>query len=123
MRLLVLLCLFCMASVLGAQAPDDLPQPGADRTFLARFHAVRPEEAWRYYAAPSRSASAVVEVVGTLSPEEIRQARIAEFLAWFQADLRAFIRKHLGEPDGTAPFAPGVAGPGPRMVPLGGARF
>lgn len=123
MRFLTFLCLLCLAPFLVAQSPDDLPQPGADRAFLARFHAVGPEEAWRYYAAPSRSASAVVEVVGTLTPEEVRQARISEFLTWFQADLRAFIRKHLGGTGATAPFAAGVAGPGPRMVPLGGARF
>ena len=121
-----LLFLFCLGSALLAQTAHDPPEPGLDRVFLARLLPSISEgqgRPWHLYRAPSASASAVVEVVGTLTPEELRQARFAEFLVWFQADLLRFRKRYLdGGPDPSPAGLP-QGGPGPHMVALGGSAF
>lgn len=120
------LLLACLGPALLAAAPKDLPQPGRDAAFLARVLPVAeaaPDRPWRIYREPPVSASAVVEVVGELTAEELRQAKFEEFLAWFREDLRQFLKAHLDGGDFLADAAVPAAGPGPRMVRLGGARF
>lgn len=124
----VLFCL-CLASGLLA---GEAPQPGRNEAFLTRVLAdseggSRP---WRAYRLPPESASAVVEVVGELTPEERRQATFQEFLAWFRADLHRFFRRHGGEgflerslASATLPVERFGGNPVPRPVPLGRAGF
>ena len=118
-----LICL-CLAAGLWA---GEAPQPGRDRAFLARILAdsedgTRP---WKTYKVPEESASAVVEVVGELTREELRQVTFQEFLVWFQADLRRFWRAHGfdGPPEHAGPaFVLVNRSSGktePLMVPLG----
>lgn len=121
MRVLVALCL---ASGLLA---GELPQPGLDRAFLARLlwdseGGTRP---WRTFRPPELGASAVVEVVGELSPAEYREMAFQEFLAWFRMDLQRFYQAN-GD---LAPFPAGLpverfgGNPVPRNVPIGRARY
>ncbi len=42
----------------------------------------------------AQRAQATVEIVGTLSPEEIRQIRFQEFMAWFLPDLHRFLGRY-----------------------------
>jgi hypothetical protein len=126
MRSLCLLCLFCLGSALLAHPAHDLPEPGRNDAFLARV-LERPEEGqgrpWHTFRVPPEGASAVVEVVGELTAEEFRQVRFNEFLAWFQADLRTFWRRHGGgEVTNPLPTAR-TGGPGPQLVALGRANF
>ena len=126
MRLLCLLCLCCLHPVLQAQGARDLPEPGLDRAFLARVlerTSGETTEPWHTFRVPPKGASAVVEVVGELTAEERRQIRFDEFLVWFQADLRAFWRKHGGGEVTTPLPTARTAGPGPQMVPLGRVGF
>ena len=122
MRLLLLLCL---GSVLLAQAPGrDLPQPGRNAAFLAQIQPETrdPEHPWHLYRVPE--GSAVVEVVGELTPAEVRRVAFQDFLIWFQADLRAFLRERLNGDGGVMTASlPAAGGPGPLLVPLGGFRF
>jgi hypothetical protein len=53
---------------------------------------------------PAESASAVVEVVGELTKEELRQVAFQEFLVWFRTDLYRFWRSQ------------GVVGPPPNLA-------
>jgi hypothetical protein len=121
-----LLCLLCLGTALLGQTARDLPEPGLDRVFLARILPSISEgqgRPWHLYREPSVSASAVVEVVGTLTAEELRQARFAEFLDWFQADLLKFRKEYLdGGADPVETHLP-AAGPRPMLVPLGRAAF
>lgn len=116
--------LLCLAPALWAGGGRDLPTPGRDAAFLARLmpeQAERPDRPWHTFREPLIQGSAVVEVVGELTAEEWRQVRFNEFLAWFRADLRAFLKAHAD--GGAFPAAAQAAGPGPRLVPLARAGF
>ena len=122
-----LIC-FCLATGLLA---GETPQPGRDQAFLARILG-DPEggsRPWRTFRTPVESASAVVEVVGELTREELRQVAFQEFLVWFRADLRRFWRSHgyTGPaPDlasATLPVDRFGGNPVPRNVPLGRVGF
>lgn len=118
-----LLCLCLATGLLAGEAP----QPGRDQAFLARILAdsedgTRP---WKTFKVPEASASAVVEVVGELTREELRQVTFQEFLVWFQADLRRFWRAHGfdGPPEHTVaavlPVSRSDGKTEPLVVPLG----
>ena len=122
-----LICL-CLATGLLA---GETQEPGRDRFFLARILADSKEgtQPWKTFKVPEESASAVVEVVGELTREELRQVTFQEFLVWFQADLRRFWRAHGfdGPPEHAGPaFVPVSRSNGksePLMVPLGRVGF
>ena len=84
---------------------------------------------WRTFRPPAESASAVVEVVGELTREELRQVAFQEFLVWFRQDLRRFLHSIGGasEPlnlaSATLPVDRFGGNPVPRNVPLGRADF
>ncbi len=42
----------------------------------------------------AKEAQATVEIVGTLSKEELRQIRFQEFMAWFLPDLHRFLGRY-----------------------------
>ncbi len=42
----------------------------------------------------AKQAEATVEIVGTLSKEELRQIRFQEFMAWFIPDLHRFLGRY-----------------------------
>jgi hypothetical protein len=122
-----LLCL-CLATGLLA---GETPQPGRDPAFLARVlggtdGGSRP---WKAFRVPEDSASAVVEVVGEYSREELRQVAFQEFQVWFREDLHRFWLKHgfMGPAaDGPPPARPATqssGSPGPQMLPLGKIGF
>jgi len=83
-----LICL-CLATCLWA---GDSPRPGLDRAFLARVleDSGDGSKPWKTFRVPEASASAVVEVFGELTKEELRQVAFQEFLVWFRADLQRF---------------------------------
>ena len=123
MRALLCLCLCLAAGLLAGETP----QPGRERAFLARILAdsqdgTRP---WKTFKVPETTPSVVVEVVGELTREELRQVTFQEFLVWFQADLRRFWRSHGfdGPPEQAAsvslPVSRSSGDYGPLMVPLG----
>jgi hypothetical protein len=122
--------LFCLCLATGLLA-GETPQPGRDPAFLARILADSEGGAqpWKTFRVPEDSASAVVEVVGEYSREELRQVAFQEFLVWFQADLRRFWRApgFDGPPEHAGPaFVPVSRSNGktePLMVPLGRAGF
>jgi hypothetical protein len=111
MAMRALLCLCLATGLLAGEAP----QPGRDPAFLARILADPADGAhpWKTFRMPLESASAVVEVVGELSREELRQVAFQEFLVWFQADLRRFWKSY------------GYAGPAtdPARVALAPVRY
>jgi len=122
-----LLCL-CLASGLLAGEPQ---RPGHDQAFLDRLLADTEggTKPWKTFRVPEESASAVVEVLGELSPAEYRQMAFQEFLAWFREDLRRFWRTR----GSAAPLANLAAAtlpvdrfggnPVPQNVPLGRVGF
>ncbi len=119
----ILLCL-CLALGLGAAEP---PLPGRDPVFLAQILAASPDPArpWKAYRVSEDSASAVVEVVGELTREELRQAAFQEFLVWFREDIRKFLHS-IGGPTGPTNLASATlpvdrfgGNPVPRNVPMG----
>ena len=126
MRALICLCL--ATGLLAGEAP----QPGRDQAFLSRILAdteggSRP---WKTFQVPMESGSAVVEVVGEFTREELRQVAFQEFLVWFRADLQRFLYQHGGtapEPtslaSATLPVDHFGGNPVPRNVPLGRVRF
>lgn len=120
-----LFCLLCLGTALAAQSAHALPEPGRDGAFLARVMEPPGEgqaRPWHTFREPAEGASAVVEVVGELTAEELRQVKFNDFLAWFREDLRRFMRDHAGvELAAGAPLPP--AGPGPRLVPLARVGF
>ena len=134
MRLLSGLCLaLSLAGLRAGEAPRaEMPEPGKDRAFLARIlgddtGGTRP---WHTYRAPAESASAVVEVVGELTKEELRQVAFQEFLAWFREDLRRFLKVHGGALPDPVSLASATltldrfgGNPVPRNVPLGRGNF
>lgn len=94
----------CVAALAWAGEPA---LPGLDAAFVAQVRAdtqggTRP---WKAFRAPEVQGSAVVEVLGELSPEEVRQVAFQEFMAWFRADLRRF----LGQVGDLAPAHAGAA--------------
>ncbi len=118
-----LVCLLCLGTALAAQSARALPEPGRDGAFLARIMEPPAEgqaRPWHTFRVPAEGASAVVEVVGELTAEELRQVKFNDFLAWFREDLRKFMLEHAGVE--MAAGAP-AAGPGPRLVPLGRVGF
>lgn len=122
-----LLCLCLATGLLAGEAQE----PGRDRAFLARILADSKEgtQPWKTFKVPEDSASAVVEVVGELTREELRQVTFQEFLVWFQADLRRFWRTQgfdgPSEQAGPAfiPVSRSNGKPEPLMVPLGRMGF
>jgi hypothetical protein len=121
MRALICLCL--ATGLLAGEAQE----PGRDRAFLTRILADSKggTQPWKTLKVPEESASAVVEVVGELTREELRQVAYQEFLVWFQADLRRFWRTQGldGPPEFAGPaFVPVSRSSGktePLMVPMG----
>jgi hypothetical protein len=116
-----LLCLCLATGLLAGEAP----RPGLDAAFLSRVLADRADGSrpWKAFKAPADSASALVEVVGELTPDELRQATFQEFMAWFRADLHQFWLEHGGAPvwEATSPTLPVDrfgGNPVPRNVPL-----
>ena len=96
-----------IAATLWGGTPPELALPGQDPAFLRQIMGdsnggLRP---WHAFKLPPMLGSAVVEVVGELTPEERRQAAFQEFLIWFYADLRKFLHAH-GE---QAPYGMGLA--------------
>jgi hypothetical protein len=131
MRVLLSLCL--ASALLAGDAPrPEAPEPGKNRAFLSKIMGdsdggTRP---WHTYTPPAESASAVVEVVGELTQEERRQVAFQEFIVWFRADLRRFLRTiggDLPEPvslaSSTLPVDRFGGNPVPRNVPLGRVSF
>lgn len=116
----------------GEVPRPEVPEPGKDRAFLSRIMGnteggTRP---WRTYTPPVESASAVVEVVGELTKEELRQAAFQEFIVWFRQDLRRFLRTiggNMAEPvslaSATLPVDRFGGNPVPRNVPLARGNF
>ena len=89
-----LLCLCAFLSLGTALRAGEAPQPGRDRAFLSRIltDSEGGSQPWKTFRTSAESASAVVEVVGELTREELRQVTFQEFLVWFQADLQRFWR-------------------------------
>jgi len=122
-----LLCL-CLATGLVA---GEAPQPGRDRVFLTRILADSEggTKPWKSFRVPEPSGSAVVEVVGEFTREELRQVAFQEFLAWFREDLKRFW-VHRGSAVSAGSWAsstiPGIrygGNPVPQNVPLGRVGF
>ncbi len=120
MRLLVCLCL---ATGLLAGEP---PRPGLDRAFLAGILEAAGDgsKPWKTFRVPEASASAIVEVLGELTKEELRQVTFQEFVAWFQEDLRKFWRRQgvtvpeRGLASATLPVNRYGGNPEPQNAPL-----
>lgn len=122
-----LLCLCLATGLLAGEAPE----PGHDVAFVARVAGdtqlgTRP---WKAFRVPEPSGSAVVEVVGELTREELRQVTFQAFLVWFREDLRRFWRAHgftvpeRGLAAATLPVDRFGGNPVPQNVPLGRAGF
>ncbi|HJV48653.1 MAG TPA: hypothetical protein VJ549_05210 [Geothrix sp.] len=122
-----LICL-CLASGLLA---GEGPRPGLDRAFLSRILAgsVDPSKPWKTFKVPEASGSAVVEVIGELTKEELREVAFQEFLVWFHDDLQKFWHNrgavapptHLGA--ATMPVDRFGGNPVPKNAPLGRVNF
>jgi hypothetical protein len=122
--------LFCLCLATGLLA-GEAPQPGRDAVFLSRVLAdtdggSRP---WKAFRVPEESASAVVEVVGEYSREELRQVAFQDFLVWFREDLQRFWVDHgsqgpaLNWPSIAPPINRLGGNPGAQNVPLGQVGF
>lgn len=123
----VLLCL-CLASGLLAGEP---PLPGRDGAFLTRILAGMEggSTPWKTFRVPEASASAVVEVFGELTREEMRQVAFQEFVVWFREDLRRFWRSQgaavpaTSLASATLPVDRFGGNPVPQNVPIGRVGF
>ena len=121
--------LFCLCLATGLLA-GEAPQPGRDPAFLARIlaDAERGTRPWKTFRVSEDSASAVVEVVGEYSREELRQVAFQDFLVWLREDLKLFWLKH-GVPGpaanwpNTVPVHRFAGNPLPQNVPLDGRGF
>ncbi|WP_306590143.1 hypothetical protein [Geothrix sp. 21YS21S-4] len=125
MRALLCLCLAC-GFLAGGEPP---PEPGRNEAFLGRLmgDGSRP---WRTYRQPAESASATVEVVGELTPAELREVAFQEFLAWFRLDLKRYLHSIGGPAPTPADLAAATmpverfgGNPVPRNVPLARVGF
>lgn len=124
---------FCLASGLfaGEGPRPEPPEPGRDRVFLARIlmDTQGGNRPWRTFRFPHDLPSAVVEVLGELTPAQRREAVFQEFLAWFQEDLKRFLSRHKSGYAPAGMTAASLGGdrfggnPVPRNVPLGRANF
>ena len=118
--------LFGLTLAAGLLAGES-PCPGRDAAFVARVMAEPGDGSrpWKTFRPLAESASAVVEVVGELSPAEQREVAFREFLAWFHEDLRRFFRRWGGVPRptdlaaATLPVDRFGGNPVPKPVPLG----
>ena len=127
MAMRALMCL-CLATGLLA---GEMPQPGRDQAFLSRILADSEggSKPWRTFRTPTESASAVVEVVGELTREELRQMAFQEFLVWFRGDLQRFWRTRgsaapaASWASATLPVNRFGGNPVPQNVPLGRVGF
>jgi hypothetical protein len=121
-----LICLCLATGLLAGEAP----QPGRDPVFLSRILADDGggSQPWKTFRVSEDSASAVVEVVGEYSREELRQVAFQDFLVWFREDLKLFWLKH-GVPGpaanwpNTVPVHRFAGNPLPQNVPLDGRGF
>lgn len=116
-----------IAAALWGGSPPELALPGQDPAILRQIlgdsnGGLRP---WHAFKLPPMLGSAVVEVVGELTPEERREVAFQEFLVWFYADLRKFLRAHGGHPpdsmglaSATMPVDRFAGNPVPKNVPL-----
>ncbi len=121
-----LLC--CCLAVLASAGEPALP--GREPAFLAQIVAdseggTRP---WKTFRNPVEGGSAVVEVLGELTREELREVTFQEFLVWFHADLRAFLIRIGGQPSADAGAAAMAAlryggQPLPGSYPMGRIGF
>lgn len=122
-----LLCL-CLATGLLAGEP---PLPGRDGAFLATILAPSEDtpKPWKTFRLPEVSASAVVEVFGELTREELRQVAFQEFVVWFREDLRRFWRSQGAAvpahslASATLPMERFGGNPVPQNVPIGRLGF
>ncbi len=122
-----LLCV-CLATGLWA---GETPQPGRDPVFLSRILADPGggTQPWKTFRVSEDSASAVVEVVGEYSREELRQVAFQEFLVWFREDLKQFWLEHgvpgsvVDWPSNTQPVNRSGGNPVPQNAPLGRVGF
>jgi hypothetical protein len=106
-------------SPLLAQKAKELPEPGKNKTLLAQIMVEDGAAAWRLYKGPSPQA--VVEVLGTLSEQELREATFKEFLTWFYKDLHAFWERYGYVQKASPAISPERYGgnPTPKLVPIG----
>ena len=90
------LCVWLVSAVLWAGSAPELALPGRNEAFVLQVvgNTDGGRLPWHAFQLPPITASAVVEVIGYLSPAERRQEAIEEFLAWFHEDLRKFLRAH-----------------------------
>lgn len=122
--------LICLCLATGLMAGES-PRPGLDRAFLSRILANTEgaSKPWKTFRVPEDSASAVVEVVGELTKEELRQVAFQEFVVWFHNDLQKFWKSHGFEghaPDlaaATMPVDRFGGNPVPQNVPIGRIGF
>lgn len=122
--------LICLCLVVGLRAGES-PRPGLDQAFLSRILADTGEASkpWKTFRIPEESGSAVVEVFGELTKEELRQVAFQEFLVWFHDDLRRFWKAqgYTGPPpnlaSATMPVDRFGGNPVPQNVPLGRIGF
>lgn len=125
MRVLILLCL-----VTGLWAGES-PRPGLDQVFLSRIlaDAGAASKPWKTFRIPEASGSAVVEVVGEYTKDELRQIAFQEFLVWFHKDLQKFWRTRgaaapvVNLAAGAMPVERFGGNPVPQNVPLFRANF
>lgn len=103
--------LFFLALPLAAQAPLTPYLPGHDKDLYHQEKAAKKNEA-------------TVEILGTLSPEELRQLRFQEFMAWFLPDLHRFLGRY-GEVAAPVPEAIKLTEPPveAKVYPMGGVRY
>jgi hypothetical protein len=87
--------LICLCLATGLMAGES-PRPGLDQAFLSRILADTggASKPWKTFRIPEDSASAVVEVIGELTKEELRQVAYQEFVVWFHNDLQKFWKAH-----------------------------
>lgn len=107
----ILTTLLLCALPLAAQAPLTPYLPGHEKDLYHQEKAAKKNEA-------------TVEIVGTLSKEELRQLRFQEFMAWFLPDLHRFLGRYGGVaapvPEAIKLTEPPVQA---KVYPMGGARF
>ena len=100
--------LLLLSLPLAAQAPLTPYLPGHEKDLYHQEKEAKKNEA-------------TVDIVGTLSKEELRQLRFQEFMAWFIPDLHRFMGRYGGvavpEPEAIKLTEPPTQA---RVYPLGG---